>query len=377
MERLDWRAVKGLPGGVAHVLESLAFDGPQRDRDELSDDAVYWLHRNQLTLMLQHPRDDFYRANRARLARVRAVTEEVLNALPDAVLLKGFARASEYVPDAECRMHYDVDLYAPDAADRAAQLLRERGFEPVTDRESRDTGHLAPMVRPTSWKWRGDFFDLETPVHVEIHRRLWTPEFEGFALSGVEAFWDRRERCGAYLTLSRHDSLAHRAMHLLRHLLRGDFRAIGIYEIAYFVHQSRNDDLFWSTWTRLHSDELQRAQAVGFGLARRWFGCAMHSTASAAVDVLPRPVRDWILQHAASPAQSFFTPNKYELALHFALVDSATSRMRIAARRLIPMSTSPNLWESRPQYFARMRSRAAFHARSLAPSLLKLLIIRR
>ena len=35
------------------------------------------------------------------------------------------------------------------------------GVEFIPGLESESAGHLRPMARPTSWKWRDDFFDLE------------------------------------------------------------------------------------------------------------------------------------------------------------------------------------------------------------------------
>ena len=396
MERIDWQEAR-IPRCVAAALDGLRFgEGlrvwPDADPQEW-DRTIYYLHRNQLTLILHHvcggslpapvrtQFDAFSGANIVRLAHLREVTREVVTALERAamepLLLKGFARASEFVPDPDARMHYDIDVLCPRAHEEAAGVLRAVGYQPISEVESQATGHLPPMARPTSWKWRGDFFDADTAIQVEIHRSLWTSEFEGFSLSGLEGFWTRREYHEGYRTLSRHDALAHRSMHLLRHLLRGDFRAAGVYEIGYFQHENRGDDQFWSNWASLYGSDLQRAQAVCFALARRWFGCELHPIAETAIHRLPDAVRLWMETSAASPAESFFSPGKQELSLHFALVDSAAAKFRIAMRRLLPVSHSPRTWETRAEHIARLRSRVVFHARSLAPTLFRLLMIRR
>ena len=397
MDRIRWQQETKVPRSVAAALDALRFDSapavwPDADAQEW-ERAIYYLHRNQLTLIVRHvcggtlPADlearfnAFYAANRARLARLSALTQEAIAELDrqgiETVLLKGFARAGEYMPDPEARMHYDIDLYCPDSADAGALALRNIGYEPIAASEADEAGHLIPLARPTSWKWRDDFFDLETPVHVELHRRLWTPEFECFPFSGLDEFWARREQDGKFCTLSRHDTLAYRAMHLLRHLLRGDIRAAGVYEIAWFLHQNRFDDAFWTAWQSLFSHDLQQGQAVCFALAQRWFGCEMHAIPLLAVSSLRKPVVEWMSHSAASPVESFFTPGKQELALHFALVDSASAKFRIALRRLLPLHQSPQMWEDRAAYMRRMRSRAIYHAKALAPTLWRLLIIRR
>jgi hypothetical protein len=397
MESIRWLHETNVPRCVAAALDGLRFDvAPEMLPDASPQEwegAIYYLHRNQLTLMVRHACggslpgdlhnqfDAFYGANCARLAPLRATTSEAIGELKRAgietVLLKGFARAGEYVPDPDARMHYDVDLYCPHAADEAALVLWNIGYEPISASESDEAGHLAPMARPTSWKWRDDFFDLETPVHVELHRRLWTPEFECFPFSGLDEFWARREKDGSLCTLSRHDTLAYRCMHLLRHLLRGDIRAAGVFEIAYFLHQNHLDEAFWAAWQSKFPDDLQQGQAVCFALARRWFGCKMHAIPLLSANALRKPIVDWMSHSGASPVESFFIPGKQELALHFALVDSASAKLRIALRRLLPLHAPQQMWEDRGAYLRRLKSRAVYHARALAPTLLKLPIIRR
>ena len=263
----------------------------------------------------------------------------------ESAVLKGFARAADFVPEPEVRMHYDIDLYCPQRAEEAAAVIRGIGYQAIPGAESDAAGHLAPLARPTSWKWRDDFFDLETPAHVELHQQLWMPHIECFSLHGLENFWDRRETAGPYCTLSRHDTLAYRCVHLLRHLLRGDIRAAGVYEIAYFLHQNRTGDEFWATWRSLYSDDLLRVQAVCFALAQRWFGCEMHVMS---LGGLSRRICSWMQLSAASAALSFFTPAKHELALHFALLDSASARFRVAMRRLLAVTPlRPNVGRPR------------------------------
>lgn len=390
MRRLEWQRETKAPPGVAAVLDGLRLDGGEAAWPDATgwQDAEYYLHRNQLTLLARHacagclpatlqPRfDGFYRANCARLTRLRATTGEVIAALQragiEAVLLKGFARAAEYIPDTDARMHYDIDLYCPQHAENAARVLHSIGYEPIAGAESDAAGHLVPLARATRWKWRGDFFDLETPAHVELHPVLWMPRIECIPFSGLQDFWSRRVIEKGYCTLNRHDTLAYRCLHLLRHLLRGDTRAAGVYEIAYFLQQNCGDEEFWRAWLNLHPQDLRQGQAVCFALAQRWFGCRMHSFPSISVESLPAPVRDWMLQSAASPVEGFFVPAKHELALHLALLDSPVAKCRVALRRLLPLRHSARMWEDRADYLARLKSRAAYHVRALVPTLARM-----
>jgi hypothetical protein len=390
MQRIDWQRETSIPYRVAAVFDALRFGGGSDALPDMDAQAVYYLNRNQLTLIARHVCggfEGFYRANVFRLSRLQGTTRDVISELERAgiqpVLLKGFARAADYMADPDARMHYDIDLFCPEQAHEAEAVLRRVGFAPLDSGGADAAGHLAPLARPTTWKWRDDFFDLETPVHVELHEVLWTPEVERFGFSGLEQFWARRERENGkhYYTLSRHDTLAFRSLHLLRHLLRGDTRAAGVYEIAWFLHQNRFDDGFWTAWDQLYSADLRLGQAACFALAQRWFGCEMHEMVAKAVEALPPQVSEWMELSAASPVESFFVPGKSELGLHFALIDalggSRGAKLSVALRRLLPLRHSGRMWEGRGGYLARLGSRAVYHARALAPTLSRLWIMRR
>lgn len=396
MRRIEWQSETNVPRCVAAACDALRFGSgsrAQRDVDAREwEQAVYYLNRNQLTLIARHVCggfEGFYRANVYRLSRLRKVTSEVMSELEGAgiqpVLLKGFARAADYMADPDARMHYDIDLYCPEQAHEAEAVLRRAGYAPLDGggADADAAGHLTPLARPTTWKWRDDFFDFDTPVHVELHEVLWTPEVERFGFSGLEQFWTRRERENGrhYYTLSRHDTLAFRSLHLLRHLLRGDTRAAGVYEIAWFLHQNRFDDGFWSEWQRMYSADLRLGQAACFALAQRWFGCELHNVVAACVAGLPRPVSEWMEHSAAAPVESFFVPGKSELGLHFALIDalkgSRGAKLSVAFRRLLPLRHTGRMWEDRSGYLARLGSRAVYHAKALAPTLSRLWIMRR
>src|SRR5262249_52500075 len=153
------------------------------------------------------------------------------------VVLKGFAGVEEYVPNPEARVQYDLDLYSPEAPDAARDALIALGYR-GEDRSSETTDHLPPFRRESGWRWRGDFFDPDMPVAIELHFRLWDEATEGFVVPGLERFWSRR----SHQLLAPPDALAYKSLHLLRHLLRGEVRAAHIYEIAWFLHQHALDE---------------------------------------------------------------------------------------------------------------------------------------
>jgi hypothetical protein len=320
--------------------------------------ALAYCDRMQLTLLL--PRDrmpEWVRTrvlhdlekNRERLRRLKAAMSEI--ACIPAIVLKGVTTWGTYVAEPETRVQYDIDLYSPEPA-AAAAALADLGYH-AEPQERLPTDHLPRMTRVSGYKWSGDFFDPEIPLAVEVHFRWWDEATEGFAAPGVEQFWDRR----LPNALGPADGLAYAALHLLRHLLRGDVRTSHVYELAYFLHGHADDDRFWQTWMALHTTELRRLQAICFRLASEWFDCRLHAAAREEIAGLPLPVARWFEHYGASPLTAFFHPNKDELGLHWCLLDGIGARIRVTRRRLLPI---------RGRY---TWSRALFHVRTLGPAL--------
>src|SRR5208337_5469908 len=92
-------------------------------------------------------------------------------------------------------------------------------------------------------QWRGDFYDPDMPLSIELHFRLWDQQTERFAAGELDCFWERRqarELEGLRFTgLHPADAIAYSALHALRHLLRGDPRLFHIYELAWLLHHHR------------------------------------------------------------------------------------------------------------------------------------------
>ncbi len=366
--------------------------------------ALYYFDRNQLTLLLRL-RGSVHAANLAknheRVERMKRNFWDVSAALDAAniefAVLKGFANWERFTPDPGLRMQYDLDLFCPHAVVEARDTLtRHLGYESIPGAEEFPTDHLPALVRKTGWQWQGDFFDTEIPVSIELHFRLWDENTEGFPAPGVEQFWSRRvERKldgRPYLALDPADALAYTALHLLRHLLRGELRASNIYEVAYFLDQNAGNDAFWTRWRDLHGAPLRRLQAVCFRMAAEWFDCRMSPIARAEIDLLPAPVQRWFERCAASPAEAFFRPNKDELWLHLCLLDSFRKKAGVLRRRLLPTRLPGPLdsvfipdermtWRvrlrKRWQYARYVAGRGIFHVRALLPTLSRMLTFSR
>jgi hypothetical protein len=198
------------------------------------------------------------------------------------------------------------------------------------------------MIRKTGWDWKGDYFDPEMPPVVELHFALWDERIERLAAPGLDDFWERRgrEQCSGMTVpvMCLQDQVAFAALHAVRHLLRGDLRALHVYEIAHFLHAQRDDAEFWAQWKRLHAPELRRLQSLACGLARMWFACGLPDAVAAEIDALPRDVHAWFENYGASPVESKFSSSKDELWLHLALLPSFRERAAVIRRRMIPLN---------------------------------------
>ncbi len=305
--------------------------------------------------------------NTERLARVRTLQEEVSRRLAaagiESIVLKGTTQSPHFVSDLRLRPQCDLDLFClPGDARRAWDLLQAAGYEPMERAGNHPIDHWPALVRKTGWEWRGGSnFDPDIPLAIEVHFRFWDEQTERVPAPGVDEFWARR--CRQSLDLP--DALAYSTLHLLRHLLRGSARPCHVYELAWFLERHADDGSFWRRWQALHLPDLRRLEAIGFRLAVEWFGCAMGPVAEEEVSILPTPVQQWFERFTFSPLESGFHPNKDELWLHLALLDSLRDKLAVASRRVIPTRLpGPVDAACIPQEQLTLRRRLLKHART-------------
>ena len=354
----------GIPRGPAAALDAFHFRDPRTSSlTGLSDaewhETLDFTDRTQLTLpLLAIARDAMppWVLERADAAATRNSMrlrkfEELYRAFDgclrgagvEYLALKGLAHCPDFGTSPVTRVQYDLDLYVPreraiDARDAAMVL----GYEPIEAMERFPTDHLPTLIRKTGWEWRGDFFDPEIPIAIEIHFRFWNERLERLRAPGVEEFWGRRVRreiAGIAIdSLSPADTLGFASLHLLKHVVQGSARPFHVLEIARFLESHANDDSFWSAWKALHDPQLRRLQAAMFLLAREWFGCENGPTADEEIERLPAATRRWFDEFAYSPARQIFHPGKDELWLQLSLVESRLDGLAVARRRLLPLS---------------------------------------
>ena len=390
---------------IPAVLRALSFE--RRSTSDLEAiPASAWpallaaLDRSHLTLALgARCRDslpDFARgridrnlaANAVRHARLVEAQREIgeslrLSCIPF-VVLKGLAQSPRYTDDPRTRPQYDIDIYAPrESMPAALRNLQGLGYEATSHTSDPGADHLPVMIRRTGWKWRGDYYDPDMPLSLELHFRFWNPQGMRFDVGDLTQFWRRRTmRLSSGLefpALDPVDALTYSALHLVRHSLGGDLHLRHVYEIAHFLERSAGDDSFWSHWRETGIETCRLVEGIAFRFAREWFDCNLHAAARDAIEQLPAAIKRWFSLFALSPALALENPNKNELWLHFCLAERARDRYAIAKRRLIPtrgarVLLDPHASDTRlhcriafeTSFLAR---RALHHLRTLPPTL--------
>ena len=259
----------------------------------------------------------------------------------DFVVLKGLSHiAPYYASELSHRPQYDIDLYCPSNYILAARdSMIRAGYVPIRAQRRR-TDHLPSMMRNTNWKWKGDYYDPDLPLTVELHFRFWDPATERLTVQCIENFWPRRTSVIIHgmkvPVLDMADGVSYAGLHLVRHLLRGDVRVYHAYELAHFLHYTADDEKLWRDWLDGRALAACRLEAVAFRLAAQWFDCRLHPIVRQAVDGLPLKVARWFDLFGDSPLD-LEKPNKDELFLHLCLLENATDRFAVLARRLFPV----------------------------------------
>ena len=402
-----WPRCRTLPASPAAALAALHLAEPElsavrrlNDRDWRR--ALAYCDRSHLTLALRRAaRDampDWVRErtdrnaaqNHQRLRRTEEVYREAAQHLSTAgiefLALKGITHCALFGTPAAERVQYDLDLFSPSESVRTAEAaLRDLGYERIPRMEDFPTDHLPTLIRKTGWEWRGDFFDIDIPLSVELHFRFWNDAVERLPAPGTEEFWVRRSRlrvADVELDVLRlPDALAYAGLHFLRHVLRGAAIAFHAYELACFLDNKADDDRFWNEWSGLHSPPLRRLEAVGFRLAAEWFGCRIAPAWEREMAALPSATQQWFADFATAPAASEFNSNKEELWLHLSLIEARRDAWAVVRRRLLPgnlprdagaahVPASELTWRKRARYklrhLAYVARRARRHAVSLA-----------
>ena len=328
--------------------------------------------------------------NALRFERVKATYREAAEALGQVgvehIVIKGFTQSPDYVADPRRRAQSDIDIFCPpasiDAARCALQAIGYRSADTKNDLSCAD--HGAALVRLSDWQWRGNPFDAEMPLGIELHFCLWNERVSRIRIPETGLFWERRtmrEVDGlSFSCLNPVDHLAHLTLHILRNLFLADWIVHHVHELAFFLHSHAGDETFWQLWNETHSASLRSLEAIAFYYARAWFGCRLHPLPAQEIDRLPPARLSWLLCFSGSALEVMFEQNKDSLWLQLSFLSSRRERWKILKRTLIPArigsidspvvqvrnkrllpSRGSHLWQ---QYIAYLISRSAAHGRA-------------
>jgi hypothetical protein len=261
------------------------------------------------------------------------------------LVLKGFSQWPDYVEDPCFRIQNDIDLYCPEKfIDRVRDILASLGLERMIGLD-KPSIHLPSMRRPSNWTWRGNYFDPQMPVAVDLHYGFWNGDATRLQVEGLDQFWSRRVERQVnglkFQALHPADGVAFASLHAFRHMVTTGFTPAHVYEIGRFLKTHAANDSLWTKWREWHGPGLRKIESICFSLAHRWFGCPLPEIAKVEIESLPANIRLWLGKYADSPLASMKRPNKDALWLHLCLVENAKDRRRVFLESLVPIRRLP------------------------------------
>jgi hypothetical protein len=245
------------------------------------------------------------------------------------------------VSDPRARQQSDLDLYViPDQIGHARETLRSIGYKADDKQNYSLADHAPTMLRLGDWTWRGNHFDPDMPLSVELHFCLWNEKVSRFSILDTEQFWQRkviRQIDDMHVsTLCEVDQLGHITLHILRNLLARDVSIHHVYELAYFLQNRSDDMLFWSEWKQLHSAKLREKEVLAIYLARCWFGCNISREAQEEIDRLPARQAKWLSYFGPSVCDGVFVENKDSVWLHLSFLTTTKEKLQLLRRSFFP-----------------------------------------
>ena len=367
--------MRTLPPPVRALLQLLNGSSPDPPLTESEQRSLLELaDRTHCTLYLTGGKTarPMLAKNAERRRRLWLAYDEAAAALKNGgvefVLLKGFTHEADFGIDPARRYQSDLDLLClPEDLPRARAALQQLGYGEHGSTELSDN-HQRPLVKPFTWRWRGDYYDPGLPISIELHHTLWSYGHDRIHVPEVREFWNRRTVLlveGRDIpALGEPDRIAFAAMHVLRHILRNNASPSHAFELACALNRRAGNRPFWETWGQTHDPQFRTLQSIAFQFAARWFGCSLPPIAE-----LPQPVQAWFRSYAFSPLVNLVEPNKDVVWLHLALLPRHADRFAVALRKLVPLHLprSGNVL-SRSRYHAVALARALLRRRHTAPS---------
>ena len=283
--------------------------------------------------------------NGRRFERLKSTYLEVAAAFAQAsiehVVLKGFTQAPEYIANPRLRQQSDIDLYCPkEMIPRARAALESIGYSPEQTLDYSRADHLPTMVRYGDWRWRGNAFDPDMPLSIELHFCLWNEAVAEFPVPEMDRFWGRRVKRRlediSFPALSPIDQLGYFTLHIVRDLLRREWVIHRVHELARFLHMRAVDGSCWREWKEASSSSFRALQTIAFFHANAWFSCDLHPAIRNEIAMLPPIHREWLKRFAGSALEDMFHKNRDGVWLHASLVRPARKRLELIWKTIVP-----------------------------------------
>jgi hypothetical protein len=241
----------------------------------------------QMTSCVRSRVDGYIADNAVRLEWIKCAYSDIAQALrqvgAEHLVMNGFARWPSFTDHLCFHLQSDIDLYCPpDSIEKAREAILGLGYDLAKDRQSA-ADHLSRLVRCNGWRWTGNYFDPEMPPSIELRFCFWNKRAFRFGVEVEREFWSRRS--DRYLddlqfpALSLEDGLGCAALQVLRDLLEHAASPAKLYELAHFLHLSRDDEALWTSWFASHCKPLRQMEAISFCAARKIFGCVLSEPA--------------------------------------------------------------------------------------------------
>ena len=345
------------------LLEALQFQDARRDALRKVTDAE-WNHvlsdwhvvrltlplrqvcGNELPGWVRERIDGFLAGTALRFERIKDAYSRAAKALDevgtDHVVIKGFSLWPGYTDHPKYRPQSDIDLYCPpETILRARDAILSLGYTTSLLSRRAPSDHLASLIPPNSWVWRGNHFDPRIPISFELHFCWWNHPIYRIRPRGLEEFWPRRVTRAfddlTFRALEPVDSLGYVSINLLQDLLKHFPAAEQVYGLARFLHTYVNDRPFWQRWRELHDDSLRRLEVISFRLASEWFACRLPEEVQREVRCLPPAIQDWFKHFSKSTFSTRFNTRKDGVWLHLDLLDSQNDKLAVLLERIVPV----------------------------------------
>jgi hypothetical protein len=383
--------LKRLPAHVRGLFDLLCGGTPQLYGPQWQS-LLKFADESQCTLFLQGAAglpdwfakeiDDRLARNAERRKRILQAYQEVSGTLRsrglEFVLLKSFTHEDGFGIEGAQRVQYDLDfLLAASELSAGHAALLGIGYAPHGTSELSGL-HGRPLVKPGDWRWRGDYYDPDMPIPVEMHGKLWDSATNRLAAPGWEAFWERRTLTHGGISsdggivipaLAEPDRVAFATLHVLSHILHNNLRLSHAFELARFLKTRAGDLPFWEAWRNLHDPALRALETISFRFAAEWFGCPFPAALQESWQSMDASVRSWFARFSFSPVVNLVQPNKDVVWLHAALLPGGRDRWSVLTKHLVPLRVPDRSEATGTSYTERFFRRARYHARALASAL--------